>query len=154
MRALQVMVAQLAFLSVAIHAVVVAPRLRAVFVSGVFPRLATVLLVLAIAGTVAGVVAFRYDLAPRRLVYWFGVALMLGQVVGWLVYHNLDLLGFGHSHGNVLWSVLAHFEADAVEGAAKLAEALAAVGLLVLLRVDPRARTDATGRGDDAEASA
>lgn len=155
MRGVQVMVAQLAFLSAAIHTLVVVRRLPSVIASGTVPRLATILLALAVLGVVAGVVAFRYELASRRTVYLFGIALLLGQVLGWLAYHNLELLGFGHSHGDPLLSVLAHVEADAVEATAKLAELLAAAGLALLLRADPRARRSArSARTDETDPSA
>lgn len=153
-RGVQVMVAQLAFLSAAIHAAVVARRLPSAIASGTIPRPATVLISLAVLGIVAGVVAFRYELAPRRTVYWFGIVLMLGQVVGWLTYHNLELLGFGHSHGNPLWSVLEHVEADVVEATAKVAELLAAAGLALLLRGDPRARRSTLAPAADEDADA
>jgi hypothetical protein len=136
-RGLRYMTAQLAVLSAAVHAAVAVPRLSAALTSGSLPRLATLLFVLAIAGILAGILAVRFRLAPRRTVYALGLLLMLGQVGGWVAYHNLSLLG-GHSHGSysVLSNTAAHFFADPVEAAAKTAETLAAALLVVLLRVD------------------
>lgn len=136
-RGLRYMTAQLAVLSAAVHAAVAAPRLSAAFTSGTVPRLATLLFVLAAAGILAGILAVRLRLAPRRTVYALGLLLMLGQVLGWVAYHNLALLG-GHTHGSysILSNTWAHFVGDPVEAAAKTAETLAAVLLVVLLRVD------------------
>jgi len=136
-RGLRYMTAQLAVLSAAVHATVAAPRLSAALVSGSVPRLATLLFVLAVAGIVAGILAVRFELASRRTVYALGLVLMLGQVLGWIAYHNYALLG-GHTHGSysILSNTWGHFVGDPVEAAAKTAETLAALLLVVLLRVD------------------
>jgi hypothetical protein len=144
-RGLRYMTAQLAVLSAAVHGAVAVPRLSAALASGSVPRVATLLFVLAIAGIVAGIVAVRFRLVSRRTVYALGLLLMLGQVGGWVAYHNLALLG-GHSHGSysVLSNTAAHFLGDPVEAAAKTAETLAAVLLVVLLRVDTEGGLTAT----------
>jgi hypothetical protein len=147
------MTVQLAVLSAAVHAVVAAPRLAAALTSGTTPRVATLLFVLAVAGVAVALVGHRTGLLPVRTAYALLLAVMAGQALGWLVYHNLDLLGFGHSHGgSLLANTYAHFVADPLEAAAVSAEVMATALLLALLRADAddgRTRTDADpGPGD------
>ncbi|MWG35487.1 hypothetical protein [Halomarina oriensis] len=135
---------QLVVLDAVVHLDSIWANVVAVAASGVFPRLATALMVLSILGTGAGIVAFRVDLVSRRTLYLLGVGFMLAQLLGWFVYHNVAAPNFGHSHGTgftaVVNSTWEHLTQDPLEGVSKLTETLALVVLLVLLRVDPRAR--------------
>jgi len=149
-RGLQYMTAQLAVLLAAVHLVVALPRLSAALVSGTVPRPSTLLFVLAAAGVVAGLVGFASGTLSHRTVYHLGLVIMVGQVVGWFVYHNLGLFGFGHSHGSALLAnTYEHFVGDPVEAAAVTAEAMAAAFLFVLLQTDP----ELDGAGSEASST-
>jgi hypothetical protein len=141
---LHLLLLQLVVLDAVVHLDSIWANLVAVAASGAFPRLATVLMVASILGTVAGIVAFRVDLVSRRTLYLLGVGFMLAQLLGWFLYHNVAAPGFGHSHGTGLSAVVnstwEHLTEDPLEGVSKLTETLALGLLLVLLRVDPRAR--------------
>ena len=143
-RGLWYMTVQLAVLSAAVHVVVAAPRLAAALASGTTPRIATLLFVAAVAGVVTAAVGHRTGLLAPRTAYALLLAVMAGQALGWLVYHNLDLLGFGHSHGgSLLANTAAHFVRDPLEAAAVSAEVMATAFLLALLRADAAGGTDA-----------
>lgn len=135
---------QLVVLDAVVHLDSIWANLVAVAASGILPRAATTLMVLSILGTFAGIFAFRVDLVSRRTLYLLGVGFMLAQLLGWFVYHNVAAPGIGHSHGTGLAAVAnstwEHLTQDPLEGVSKLTETLALVVLLVLLRVDPRAR--------------
>ena len=156
---LQLLLLQLVALDAVVHLDSIWRNVVAVAASGEVPRLATVLLALSICGTVAGVVAFRVDLVPRRTLYLLGIGFMLAQLLGWFLYHNVAAPGFGHSHGTgiaaVFDSTIEHLTEDPLEGVAKATESLALVFLVVLLRVDPRANPgDATATVGDADPEA
>jgi hypothetical protein len=160
-KGLHLLLLQLVALDAVVHLDVIWGRLVAAATSGVMPRTATLLLLLAILGIVAGVVAFRVDLVSRRTLYLLGAAFMFAQVAGWFLYHNVAAPGIGHSHGTGLGAVVdstfEHLTEDPLEGVSKVTETLAFGLLLVLLRVDPRARSGGrhrpVGSGDgDAEA--
>lgn len=153
---LQLLLLQLVALDAVVHLDSIWRNVVAVAASGEIPRLATVLIALSICGIVAGVVAFRVDLVPRRTLYLLGVAFMLAQLLGWFLYHNVAAPGFGHSHGSgllaVVDSTVEHLTEDPLEGIAKFTETLALALLLVLLRVDPAARPGgATATAGDAD---
>ncbi|MFC5970693.1 hypothetical protein ACFPYI_05040 [Halomarina salina] len=142
---LHLLLLQLVALDAVVHLDSIWRNLVAVGASGEVPRLATVLIALSICGIVAGVVAFRVDLVSRRTLYLLGIAFMLAQLLGWFLYHNVAAPGFGHSHGSGLLAVfdstVEHLTQDPLEGIAKVTETLALLLLVVLLRVDPRARS-------------
>ncbi|MFD1511839.1 hypothetical protein [Halomarina rubra] len=150
---LHLLVLQLLALDAVVHFEVIWPRLVAVMQSGTYPRVATTLMLLAVLAVVAGVVAFRLDLVSRRTLYLAGVALVLGQLFAWFVYHNVQTANFGHSHGTgpfafvtSTWEHLTDLDEDPLETVSKVAEVIALGLLLVLLRVDPRARSGERSR--------
>ena len=156
---LQLLLLQLVALDAVVHLDSIWRNLVAVGASGELPRLATILIAFSISGVVAGVVAFRFDLLPRRTLYLLGVAFMLAQLLGWFLYHNVAAPGFGHSHGSgvvaVVESTVEHLTEDPLEGVAKFTETLALAVLVVLLRVDPGARSDdASSRVGDVDPEA
>jgi hypothetical protein len=146
----RLMLLQVLAADVVIHLTVILPRLRAVRASGEFPRIVTTAMALSILAIVAGAVAVRAGALSRRTAYRLLVALMLAEVLAWVVFHNTGTAG-GHTHDTgLLTSVRQHLAAGVVEGVAKTVELLAAALAVVLLRIDaagPRGRADA-GRGE------
>lgn len=149
-RGLHVMLLQVLLADAIIHLTVVVPRLRAVLVSGEFPRIVTALMALSVLAIVLGVLGVALGLLPRRPMYLLLVALMVAEIAAWTMFHNTGVAG-GHTHDTgLVTSVLQHLDADPVEGAAKVVEIIAAALALVLYRVErPAERTEtAVGRPD------
>ncbi|MFC6836562.1 hypothetical protein [Halomarina ordinaria] len=130
---------QLLALDALIHLADIAPNLAAVLQSGATPRTTTVLIALSVVAIVVGVLAVWAGLLSYRTAYALAAALMLAEIVAWLVVHNTSL---GHTHdASLLVSTVQHFVGEPIETAAKTAEAIALVLAVYLFRVDAAATT-------------
>ena len=127
------------------------------------------LFILSSLAILGGIVAAARDRIDRRTAYQLGVLAMVTFLVGWVAWHTVLDHGFvlsggasepvdGHTHGGIVDTLASHYVAPllATVGAAtaeggsartllgivsKTLELAALVCLLVLLRVDPDARS-------------
>lgn len=145
---LRLMLLQVLVVDVIIHLTVIVPRLRAVRASGEFPRIVTIAMALSVVAIVAGAVALRAGVLRRETAYRLLVALMVAEIVAWVLFHNTSAAG-GHTHDvGLLVSIRQHFAADVVEGVAKTVELIAAALAVVLLRVDDGRQRDPRDRSE------
>lgn len=125
-------------------------------------------------GILAGIVATARGLLPRRRAYQLGVLVLVTYLVGWVAWHTVLDHGIalsggapadesGHSHGGLLGTLVSHYlepiwatvtaSASGTPGTgrtllgvvSKTLELLGVALLVVLLRVDPAARSASGG---------
>jgi hypothetical protein len=172
-RGLQVMAAQLALLSAAIHLAWGLPRFTAyahpaainLYLStGVAPDPRPFLFIAMGLAILGGMLAFRRGRLAPRTVYLGGIALMAGAIGGWALWHatghGTQILGptlsggAGHTHDSagVVATLVEHLLELPLETGSKLAEAMTLVILAVLLRAGPTGQAEAAASEESATA--
>lgn len=162
-RGLQVMAAQLALLSAAIHLAWGLPR----FTAYAHPAAINLYLSTAVApdprpflfiamglAILGGMFAFRRGWLAPRTVYLGGITLMAATIGGWALWHatghGTQILGptlsggAGHTHegGGVVATLVEHLLELPLETGSKMAEAMTLIILAVLLRAESTGQAD------------
>lgn len=172
-RGLQIMAAQLALLSAAVHLAWGLPRFTAyahpaaieLYLStGVAPDPRPFLFIVMGLAILGGMLGFRRGWLAPRTVYLGGIALMAAAIGGWMLWHatghGTQILGptlsggAGHTHEGtgVVATLVEHLLELPLETGSKTAEVMTVIILAVLLRAESTEES-ASQPADDATAS-